>query len=61
MVLHGLAHEELMFWEVPLTGQVRPRIENTRLGRVTVSGGHLSMQQIIEQLQWIIVPNDQYQ
>jgi hypothetical protein len=26
MAMYGLAHEELMFWEFPLSGLVRPRL-----------------------------------
>jgi hypothetical protein len=58
--MYGLAHEELMFWDVPMSDAVKPRIENTRMGRVTVSGGQLSIQEIIVQLQWI-VPEESYQ
>jgi hypothetical protein len=58
--MYGLAHEELMFWDVPMSVNVRPRLENTRLGRVTISGGQLSIQEIIVQLQWI-VPDDSYE
>ncbi|XP_071685363.1 uncharacterized protein [Lolium perenne] len=60
MEMYGLAHEDLMFWEFPLSGVVRPRLENTRMGRVTVSGGQLTIPEIITQLQWI-VPEDNYQ
>jgi hypothetical protein len=60
MIVHGVAHEEIMFWEFPLSGAYRPRLENTRMGRVTISNGTMSIPQIIAQLQWI-VPNDQYQ
>jgi hypothetical protein len=60
MVMYGLAHEDLMFWEFPFSGMVRPRLENTRMGRVTVSGGQLTIPEIITQLQWI-VPEENYQ
>jgi hypothetical protein len=60
MIVHGVAHEELMFWEFPSTGAFRPRLENTRLGRITIMNGVMSVQQIILQLQWI-VPDEQYQ
>jgi hypothetical protein len=60
MIVHGVAHEELTFWEFPSSGAFRPRLENTRLGRVTISNGSMMIPQIITQLQWI-VPDDQYQ
>jgi hypothetical protein len=41
MAMYGLAHEELMFWDTPLSDSVRPRLENTHIGRVTISRGQL--------------------
>jgi hypothetical protein len=58
LTMYGLGHEELMFWEMPLSGLVRPRLENTRMGRVTISDGNMTVEEIIEQLRWI-VPDDQ--
>jgi hypothetical protein len=60
MIVHGVAHEELTWWEFPLTGACKPRLENTRIGRVTISNGSMTIPQLITQLQWI-VPDDQYQ
>ncbi|KAK1613558.1 hypothetical protein QYE76_019075 [Lolium multiflorum] len=60
MVMYGLAHEELMFWDTPLSNSVRPRLENTRMGRVTISGGQMTVEEIITQLRWI-VPEENYQ
>jgi hypothetical protein len=57
--MYGMGHPGLAFWELPLSSSVRPRVENTRLGRVEVSGGSLSVQQLITHLQWI-VPDPQY-
>jgi hypothetical protein len=54
MAMYGLAHEELMFWDTPLSDSVRPRLENTHIGRVTISRGQLSVPEIIAQLQWIV-------
>jgi hypothetical protein len=34
---YGLGHEDLAFWELPLSAGVRPRVENTRLGRVKIT------------------------
>jgi hypothetical protein len=59
MVMYGLAHEELMFWDTPLSQSVRPRLENTRMGRVTISGGQMTVEEIITQLRWI-VPEENY-
>jgi len=58
--LYGMAHEELMFWEFPSSDMVRPRLDNTRLSRVTISDGNMTIEEIIAQLKWF-VPDDQYQ
>jgi hypothetical protein len=58
--MYGLGHPDLAFCELPLSASVRPRVENTRLGRVEVSGGELSVDQLITHLQWI-VPDPLYQ
>jgi hypothetical protein len=42
LAMYGMGHPDLAFWELPLSASVRPRVENTRLGRVEVSGGELS-------------------
>jgi hypothetical protein len=55
-----LGHEDLCFWELPLSTSVRPHIENTKMGRVTITGGVLTIPEIIDQLQWI-VPDKSYQ
>jgi hypothetical protein len=43
MIAHGVAHEELMFWELPSSGAFKPRLENTRMGRVTISNGVMTI------------------
>jgi hypothetical protein len=58
--MFGMGHPDLAFWELPLSTSVRPRVENTRLGRVEVSGGTLSIADLITHLQWV-VPDSAYQ
>jgi hypothetical protein len=59
MQMYGFAYENLMFFETPMTGSIRPRVENTRMSRVTIDDG-TTIPEIISQLQWV-VPDDQYQ
>jgi hypothetical protein len=61
LAMYGLGHEDLSFWELPLSDSVRPRVENTRLGRVQITGGTLSLDDIIKQLRWIVDTDEQYQ
>jgi hypothetical protein len=58
--MYGVAYDELMFWELPITGSVRSRVENTRMGRITISNGTMTVPEVISQLLWV-VPDDHYQ
>ena len=60
MTMYGYAHEELIFFEMPLTGSYCPKPANSRLARITVSGGVLTTREIVEYLKWV-VPGDAYQ
>src|SRR5207237_4222303 len=60
MTMYGYAHEELIFFEIPLTGSYCPKPANSRLARITVSGGVLTIREIVEYLKWV-VPGDVYQ
>ncbi|XP_071677163.1 uncharacterized protein [Lolium perenne] len=61
IAMYGLGHPDLSFWELPLSDSVRPCVENTRLGRVKITGGSLSIDEIVTQLRWIVDTDDQYQ
>jgi hypothetical protein len=58
--MYGLGHPDLSFWELPLFDSVRPCVENTRLGRVKITGGSLSIDEIVTQLRWIVDTDEQY-
>jgi hypothetical protein len=54
LVLHGISDEKLMFFECPITKSYRPKLESTRLGLLSVTGGELSIPGIIAQLQRLV-------
>jgi hypothetical protein len=58
--MYGYASEALMFFELPMTGSFRPKVENAKLAKVTVEGDPMTIPQIIDQLKWI-VPSDNFQ
>jgi hypothetical protein len=60
VIVHGLLNEGLTFYEQPITETYKPKIDNVRLARVSVSGGVLSASQIVFQLQRL-VPTEQFQ
>ena len=46
VLVHGLASDALMFYEMILTETYRPKNQNTRLAMITVTGGELSIPEI---------------
>jgi hypothetical protein len=52
--MFGYGHEELVFVEVQPTPSFRTKSDNGRMGRITVSGGSLSVEQIVERLCWVV-------
>jgi hypothetical protein len=52
--MYGYANESLMFFELPLTGTFRPKVENAKMAKVTVEGDAMTIPEIIEQLKWIV-------
>jgi hypothetical protein len=54
LILHGISDAKLMFFECPITKSYRPKLESTRLGLLLVTGGELTIQGIVNQLQWLV-------
>jgi hypothetical protein len=50
LILHGISDEKLMFFECPISKSYRPKLESTRLGLLSVTGGELSIPSIVSQL-----------
>ena len=57
--VYGYAHEELLFFKMPLTETYKAKLENVRLASVTVTGGDLTIPRIVSQLQRL-VPSEQF-
>ncbi|KAM0902389.1 hypothetical protein ACQ4PT_019410 [Festuca glaucescens] len=55
--MYGYGHEELMFLEVDSTDDYRPRSDSGRMCRIKVSGGVLSIENIVERLRWLVDDN----
>jgi hypothetical protein len=58
MIMHGMVDDELCFFEMPCTGSYKPKMENSRSGRISVEGGVLTAQQIVSQLQRLVPVED---
>ena len=57
--MFGFAHEELVLFQLPLTDSYRPKVEDDRLASLTVSGGEMTVAQVIAQMQRL-VPNAKF-
>ncbi|KAM0858932.1 hypothetical protein ACQ4PT_047527 [Festuca glaucescens] len=60
VAMYGYANEALMFFELPLRGTYRPKVENAKLAKLTIEGDTMTIPEIIEQLKWI-VPSENFQ
>ena len=56
-VMYGLCHSDLTFFEIPATPDIRFKHDSGKLGRIRVSGGSLTAQQVVKELEWL-VPGD---
>jgi hypothetical protein len=54
LILHGISDEKLMFFECPITKSYRPKLESTRLGLLSVTGGELTIPAITAQLRRLV-------
>ncbi|KAM0902690.1 hypothetical protein ACQ4PT_019144 [Festuca glaucescens] len=59
MIMYGIGEERLCFFEMPCTKSYKPKMENTRMGMLSVTGGEITIPRIVSQLQRI-VPSDQF-
>jgi hypothetical protein len=59
-VTYGVSRNELMFHEVPVSSDVTFRHDSGKVGRISVTGGVLSAQEIVKELEWIIPGNHQW-
>jgi hypothetical protein len=59
-ITYGVSRNELMFHEVPASAEVTFKHDSGKIGRISVTGGTLSAQEIINELQWIIPCNHQW-
>jgi hypothetical protein len=58
MLLHGIIDDELMFFELPLTGSYKHKMENSCNGLIIVEGGVLTADQLATQLRRLVPVED---
>ncbi|KAM0909453.1 hypothetical protein ACQ4PT_014786 [Festuca glaucescens] len=59
MIMYGIGEERLCFFELPCTKSYKPKMENTRMGSLAVTGGDMTIPQIVRQLQRL-VPSEHF-
>ncbi|KAM0867796.1 hypothetical protein ACQ4PT_041749 [Festuca glaucescens] len=53
-ITYGVSRNGLMFLEVPASSEVTFKYDSGKLGKISVTGGNLSAEQIVNELEWII-------
>ncbi|KAM0863012.1 hypothetical protein ACQ4PT_044882 [Festuca glaucescens] len=53
-ITYGVSRNGLMFHEVPASSEVTFKHDSGKLGKISVTGGNLSAEQIVNELEWII-------
>jgi hypothetical protein len=56
--IYGYGHEELMFIEVPHSKDFRPSSDGSRMGMITVTGGEMILNQLVDVLRWVVIDDD---
>ncbi|KAM0921912.1 hypothetical protein ACQ4PT_006547 [Festuca glaucescens] len=59
-ITYGVSWNELMFHEVPASSDVTFRHDSGKVGKISVTDGVLSPQEIAKELEWIIPGNHQW-
>ncbi|KAK1626125.1 hypothetical protein QYE76_000440 [Lolium multiflorum] len=54
MTMYGIGEERLCFFEMSCTKSYKPKMENTRMGMLSVTGGEMTIPQIVSQLQRLV-------
>ncbi|KAM0861303.1 hypothetical protein ACQ4PT_045978 [Festuca glaucescens] len=59
-ITYGVCQNELIFHEVPTSSEVTFKHDSGKVGKISVTGGSLTALDIINELQWIILGNHQW-
>jgi hypothetical protein len=59
-VTYGVSRNELMFHEVPASSDVTFRHDSGKVGKISVTDGSLTPQEVVAELEWIIPGNHQW-
>ncbi|KAM0824253.1 hypothetical protein ACQ4PT_070328 [Festuca glaucescens] len=59
VIMYGHADEKLVFFEFPATKTYKPKMESSRMGILSVTGGELTIPQIVAQMRRL-VPSDDF-
>ncbi|KAM0831857.1 hypothetical protein ACQ4PT_065262 [Festuca glaucescens] len=59
-ITYGVSRNELIFHEIPASSDVTFRHDSGKVGRISVTDGVLSSQEIVKELEWIIPGNHQW-
>ncbi|KAM0832292.1 hypothetical protein ACQ4PT_064981 [Festuca glaucescens] len=59
-ISYGVSRNELIFHEIPASSDVTLRHDSGKVGKISVTDGILSPQEVVKELEWIIPGNHQW-
>ena len=59
-VLYGKCREGLHFYDVPQNTEIKLKNDSGKVGRVRITGGHMSTQQLLMELEWLVRGDHQW-
>jgi hypothetical protein len=59
-VLYGLCREGLNFYDIPKNNDMKQKNDSGKVGRVRITGGTMSTQQLLMELEWLVPGHNQW-
>jgi hypothetical protein len=59
-ITYGLTRSELLFYEAPASSNIYFKHDSGKVGRVSVSGGDMTVKELIKELDWIVPGSHQW-
>jgi hypothetical protein len=59
-ITYGLTRSELLFYEAPASSNIYFKHDSGKVGRVSVSGGDMTIKELIKELDWIVLGAHQW-
>ncbi|KAM0887753.1 hypothetical protein ACQ4PT_028795 [Festuca glaucescens] len=58
--MYGMANDGLLFFDLPVTDDPRPKPDSGKIGRIRIEGGTMTVKQVIDELKWFVPGDNQW-